>query len=188
MRRERGFRSPERVAKLFLSAAVPALLIGVLAVGAQAASQSPMSSPSLHFEPTHTDSAAMMAVTKNVICRCGCNLSVYDCMNTMTCEVSTAMKKVAEQQLAQGKTPAQALDYFAQQYGTQVLAAPPKSGFNLAAWILPFVFLGAGVVLVFFALRKWRPQEANADIAQAPTVEVDQKYLSAIEEELKKET
>jgi cytochrome c-type biogenesis protein CcmH len=153
-----------------------------------------MASPSLHLEPTHTDSAALMAVTKNIICRCGCNLSVYDCMNTMTCEVSTAMKKVAQAQLAMGKTPAQALDFFAQQYGTQVLAAPPKSGFNLAAWILPFAFLGAGIVVVFFALRRWRPDAATVKDAAtgedtpAPAPEVDQKYLSAIEEELKRET
>ena len=54
--------------------------------------------------------------------------------------------------LSQGASRNEILDFFVGNYGMDVLAAPPKSGFNLLAWILPaaavVVALGAGLVVI----------------------------------------
>lgn len=51
-------------------------------------------------------------------------------------------------------------------YGPQILAAPPKEGFDLLAWLLPFVGLvGGALVLGFLAWRWSRGREPRAPAA-----------------------
>jgi cytochrome c-type biogenesis protein CcmH/NrfF len=54
---------------------------------------------------------------------------------------------------------------FVQKYGPTVLAAPTTTGFDRTAWIVPFVALGLGLLLVVLVVRAWknRPTPAIAD-------------------------
>jgi cytochrome c-type biogenesis protein CcmH len=58
-------------------------------------------------------------------------------------------------------------------YGPQILAAPPKEGFDLLAWLLPFVGLvGGALVLGALAWRWSRGREAHAgEPALSPALE-----------------
>ncbi len=49
---------------------------------------------------------------------------------------------------------------FVQEFGTEVYAEPPKSGFSLVAWILPSVYLFVGAGLVVFVISRWRKPPA----------------------------
>lgn len=54
------------------------------------------------------------------------------------------------------------------QYGEQVLARPPASGFNLAVYILPpAIFLG-GLALLAYTLPKWRERSRRAAATRLP--------------------
>ena len=68
-------------------------------------------------------------------------------------EISFQMRAVVRELLAEGRTRDEVLDYFVDRYGADILAAPPKSGSNLVAWILPIVGVAAGLVGVFFVIR-----------------------------------
>ena len=68
-------------------------------------------------------------------------------------EISFQMRAVVRELLAEGRTRDEVLDYFVDRYGADILAAPPKSGSNLVAWILPVVGVAAGLVGVFFVIR-----------------------------------
>jgi len=58
--------------------------------------------------------------------------------------------------LAEGMDMAQLKRAMVAQYGQEVLAQPPASGFNLTVYILPpAVFLG-GLALLAYTLPKWR--------------------------------
>jgi cytochrome c-type biogenesis protein CcmH len=70
-------------------------------------------------------------------------------------ELANEMRGLIREQLRQGKTPAQVLDYFSQRYGEWILLAPPKHGFNLVIWVLPFVLLPVGAVTVYLGARRW---------------------------------
>jgi cytochrome c-type biogenesis protein CcmH len=41
------------------------------------------------------------------------------------------------------------------QFGPQVLAAPPRSGFGLVAWLAPLAAVLAGAVLAVWLARRW---------------------------------
>lgn len=125
-------------------------------------------------------------VLKGLMCRCGCNLTVHACQGSMTCDVAEKMRADAETKLASGLTVPQVFDAFASDYGEQVLAAPTKSGFNLTAWIVPFVVLGAGAALVTAAVTAWRRPHAAAR-EDEPVPAVDPTYLAAIEREVERE-
>jgi len=59
-------------------------------------------------------------------------------------------------QIAAGKTKDEIKDELVAQYGTQVLAEPPKSGFDLTAWLVPGVAILLAAVAIAIALRRWR--------------------------------
>ena len=71
-------------------------------------------------------------------------------------EQARQMRQVVRDKLAEGLTRDQVLDFFADRYGEGILAAPPKGGFNLVAWTVPFGALAAGAALVYFVLRSMR--------------------------------
>ncbi len=75
--------------------------------------------------------------------------------------------------LTQGKSEGEILDFFVDRHGLQILAMPPARGFNLLAYLIPFLVAIAGVGLLFVAMRRWRRAagplpirtDADADIA-----------------------
>jgi cytochrome c-type biogenesis protein CcmH len=91
------------------------------------------------------------------------------------------MRTLVREQLQQGKTPAEVLDYFAQRYGEWILLAPPKRGFNLIIWVLPFALLPIGVVTVYLGARRWVRRPAAA---AAPPHGVDPAYAERLQREL----
>ena len=68
-------------------------------------------------------------------------------------EISFQMRAVVREMLADGRSRQEILDFFAESYGPDILAAPPKSGGNLLAWVLPIVAVAAALVGVYFVIR-----------------------------------
>jgi cytochrome c-type biogenesis protein CcmH len=52
-------------------------------------------------------------------------------------------------------------------YGEQVLAAPPKSGFGLAAWLVPGAVLLAGAGVAVWLAQRWASARSPAQAALA---------------------
>jgi len=74
------------------------------------------------------------------------------------------MRAIIHERLAAGDSPEQVLAFFVDKYGDWILLSPPRSGFTLLVWIVPFVGLGIGLVAVAFTVRRWsrKPQETAA--------------------------
>ena len=96
-------------------------------------------------ETTVHDVAAQL---RCVVCQ---SLSVADSPS----ETANQMRGIIRERLAAGESPAEVRAYFVEKYGEWILLAPPKSGFNLLVWVVPFASLGLGLVLVAVVLRRW---------------------------------
>ena len=68
-------------------------------------------------------------------------------------EISRQMRLIVREMLAEGKDRDDILDFFVERYGQDILAAPPKSGADLVAWLLPVGGVIAALVAVFFIIR-----------------------------------
>ena len=70
-------------------------------------------------------------------------------------------------QIAAGKTKEEIKDALVAQYGTEVLAEPQKSGFDLTAWLVPIAAILLAAVGIAIGLRRWR--RAGRDGEGPPT-------------------
>ena len=88
-------------------------------------------------------------------------------------EVSFQMRALVRQLLAEGRSRDEILEYFADRYGADILAAPPKSGANLLVWILPIVGVAAGLAGVYLVVRAMtnRAQPAAAGAMTGPAAD-----------------
>ena len=82
-------------------------------------------------------------------------------------------RELIRQKLVQGESKEQVLRYFVDIGGEGILAAPPKKGFALTAWLLPlFVMVnGAGLIIVLtcrWAQRRPRTDSSNMTGYNAP--------------------
>lgn len=156
-----------------------ASLVGVGALGLRSADAAGM--PRRFHASIAND---LQKVTGQIMCQCGCNLTVSACEQTMVCDISARMKKEALGLLKSGEDVSAVLASFSNDYGEQVLAAPTKKGFNLTAWIMPFAALAVGLIVISVALLRWRrhPLTVLAE-EEAP----DMAYLARVEEEVSRD-
>jgi cytochrome c-type biogenesis protein CcmH len=66
-------------------------------------------------------------------------------------------------EIAQGKTKDEIKDDLVAQYGTAVLAEPPKSGFDLAAWLVPGLAILIAAIAIAAGLWRWRRAGEGGD-------------------------
>jgi len=101
------------------------------------------------------NSARVNDLGHRLMCVCGCNQILLEC-NHVGCAYSDRMRAELVEAVERGDNDDLTLQSFVQKYGTTVLAAPTKAGFNRVAWIMPYVALGLGLATVVFIVRAWR--------------------------------
>ena len=97
------------------------------------------------------------------------------------------MRAIIREKLAAGDSRQEILDFFVSRYGEGVLAAPPKSGFNLLVWTMPLVGILAGGVTLTLVLRAMRGRRGpEVPVMEMPPTDGElEPYLSRVEEEMR---
>jgi len=97
------------------------------------------------------------------------------------------MRTAVRERLADGQSRQEILDYFVDSYGSDILAAPTKSGFNLVAWSVPGLGILAGGVTLALVLRRMRahPTEAVPAVAEPQASDELDPYLVIVDEEIR---
>jgi cytochrome c-type biogenesis protein CcmH len=147
-----------------------ALLVGLVlalaAAGGAAASESQPTLPELERE---------------VICpTCHTTLALSNS------PIADRMRSFIRQRIAAGDTKSEIKAKLVAQFGESVLAAPPKRGFNLLAWVLPLAGLGIGAAALAVLARRWsqaRPPEP-ADPSSNGRGPLDPELERRLDEEL----
>jgi cytochrome c-type biogenesis protein CcmH len=65
------------------------------------------------------------------------------------------IKRLIATRIAAGDTRTQIKDRLVAEYGSAILAAPPRKGFGLVAWWLPVAGILAAAVAVALGARRW---------------------------------
>jgi cytochrome c-type biogenesis protein CcmH len=76
---------------------------------------------------------------------------------------ATREKAFVEKLVKQGQSKDEIKEALVTQYGDAVLAEPKGSGFNLSAYVVPIVAFVVAVILLAFAVWKWRKAAGSRD-------------------------
>jgi cytochrome c-type biogenesis protein CcmH len=100
-----------------------------------------------------------------LMCMCGCNQILLEC-NHVGCAYSERMRNELTAGLERGDSDSLVLQSFVQNYGNTVLAAPSSSGFNVVAWITPFLVFLLATALAVWLVRMWRARPVAEPVAR----------------------
>ena len=73
---------------------------------------------------------------------------------------------------------------FVKDFGQEAFSSPPAEGFFLTAWIMPFLVLALGGLLVRIVLRNWSRDKRVPVANQASQTELDDDYRTRLTREL----
>ncbi|HWG54907.1 MAG TPA: cytochrome c-type biogenesis protein CcmH [Gaiellaceae bacterium] len=96
-------------------------------------------------------------------------------LDTSNAPIAQRMKAVIRQRIAEGRTKSEIKAEFVEQFGTSVLATPPKRGFDLLAWVFPLVGAALAVAVVGTLAWGWsrRRTDGGPDAGAAPRLDPD---------------
>ena len=104
-----------------------------------------------------SDKETQKRIESNMKCYCDCPHVVADCGDT--CGPAPQIRADIQQLLANGMTEEQVFAKYEKDYGQRIYGAPKPEGFNLVAWVLPFVVLACGGVLIVVFLKNRKEPE-----------------------------
>ena len=121
----------------------------------------------LTFLGAGDDSGRFNDLGHKLMCACGCGQILLEC-NHVGCTYSDRMRGELAAAIDRGDSDDLSLQSFVQKYGPTVLAAPPTTGFNRVAWVMPFAALVFGILLTVYIVRAWKSRPAAAPSGVSP--------------------
>jgi cytochrome c-type biogenesis protein CcmH len=127
-------------------------------------------------------------IAQGLTCQCGCGLTVANC-NHPSCNFSVPMRSEIDSMIGRGMSRAQIIGFYRAKYGEKILSAPTTEGFNLLAWVMPFVAIVLGGGLIAFAARRWhRPVHPPEPTAPSlPERPLDRELRKRLDADLKEQ-
>jgi cytochrome c-type biogenesis protein CcmH/NrfF len=118
-------------------------------------------------------------VGARLACQCGCKDSVATC-SMLECHFSKPAKEKIAQMQSVGMSDDQIVQSFIREYGAVVYLAPP----NALGWIVPYASVAAGMVVIWFFIKKYRKPKPLTDLGE---VEIDDPALAKYKDQIEKD-
>jgi cytochrome c-type biogenesis protein CcmH len=127
------------------------------------------------------DNPTLAELEREVVCPT-CNTT----LELSSSPIAERMRLFIGERIAAGDTKSEIKSKLVAQFGEAVLAAPPKEGFNLLAWVLPLAGVGLAAVGLGLLARRWaRSREpATADPSSNGRAPLDPDLERRLDEEL----
>ena len=94
------------------------------------------------------------------------------------------VKRYIQRRIAAGDTRSQIKRELVAQYGTRILAAPPRHGFDLLAWVLPLVLILGGAAGMGLLAWRWTRGRDEPRPPESPERPLDPELEARVDEEL----
>ena len=134
--------------------------------------------------PRAAAGALLEDLENQLMCKCDdkCGKVLINC----TCSTSDKTRAKFSKMLESGITVEQIVKMQVDKYGETVLSAPTKFGFNLTAWMTPFIALVAGGFGVRKVLLAWVGKKGESGSVDTPVIEskIAEKYSKRLKDEL----
>ncbi|MDR3701396.1 MAG: cytochrome c-type biogenesis protein CcmH [Candidatus Sulfopaludibacter sp.] len=124
-------------------------------------------------------SADVRRVGMRLQCQCGCKDSVATC-SMLECGFSKPAKERIARMQNVGMSDQQIVQAFIQDYGPGIFLAPPSA----FGWIVPYVSVGFGLMVIWLFVRKYRKPKPMAEIGP---IELDDPALAKYKDQIEKE-
>jgi cytochrome c-type biogenesis protein CcmH len=128
--------------------------------------------------------AAAGALTVNEVARevrCPTCNTPLDVSNS---PAASDMRAYIAERIDRGWDKERIIDGLVAEFGDGVLATPPKSGFDLIAWLVPGLAVLAGIVAIGLLAWTWSRRRPSAPAAQAPPPSAEE--ARRLEDELRR--
>jgi cytochrome c-type biogenesis protein CcmH len=133
-------------AAIALAAVLTVALLGTGALGAAAAT------------PPATPQTSLGEVSSEVMCPvCGTLLELAESPQALR------QKAFITRLVEEGRSKEEIKDALVAEYGTEVLALPQDSGFDLSAYVVPIVAFAIAVIALGFGVLRWRRAGERSD-------------------------
>ena len=121
-----------------------------------------LAAASIAQESSGIMSADTRRVGARLACLCGsCKNTIGDCAMLECSYCRPKREKIAALQ-ASGRSDQSIVDAIVAEEGRQALAVPPKEGFTLLAWTMPYIAIGFGLIVIWLFVRSLRRRPATA--------------------------
>lgn len=130
-------------------------------------------------QPTPSDDQ-VNALARQLYCPV-CNNTPLDVCPTKAC---AQWREMIREKLQQGWSDKQIKDYFAEQYGEQVLDTPSSEGPNRVIYIVPAILLLVGAAIAAYYIRSSHRLAKSNAATSADNLPEDDPYLARVEDEL----
>lgn len=89
-------------------------------------------------------------------------------LDVSSAPVALDMKRYIAEKRDAGWTQEEVIDGLVDEFGRGVLATPPKSGFDLIAWIVPALAVALGLAAIPIIARTWSRRTRTAEGPEVP--------------------
>jgi cytochrome c-type biogenesis protein CcmH len=89
-------------------------------------------------------------------------------LNVSNSPLAERMRQYIAERKDEGWSKQQVIDGLVQEFGSNVLATPPKSGFDLVAWLVPGLAVLAGLCAIPIITRLWARRRTPSAAVAAP--------------------
>ncbi|MGB6687353.1 MAG: cytochrome c-type biogenesis protein CcmH [Terracidiphilus sp.] len=128
------------------------------------------------------------SLSHRLMCTCGCAQLLGEC-DHYGCPDRGQESDELNAAVAAGKSDQDVFTSFVAKYGATVLAAPTTHGFDLVAWIAPFLVLAAGLLGTVMLVRRWKIDPAVTQSAAAVSDAASRDpAATALRERIRRET
>ena len=134
------------------------------------------------------DTPTARKLMKELVCMCGgCKReSLYECRCSFAaqarCQVLSRLAGARETGASESQAYQVVVDSFIKEYGGKHVLSTPQSSLS---WVIPYVAIGGGLVLLFGLGRRWVGQGRQAVAQRNLTLEEDEEYAEILDDELR---
>ena len=120
-------------------------------------------------------------IVDHLMCTCGCPHLIGQCGDE--CGVAPQLIHEISNLVSEGNTEEEVYAAFEAKYGLAVLAVPKAEGFNALLWILPFLGMFVGAVIVFVVYNGLKPSSTDPEDGKE-SAGIDKEYRDLIDREV----